>query len=238
MLMLKKASLHKVHCANNGAWKNSLNWSNIDTVLLDMDGTLLDLHYDNHFWLEHVPLRYAEKHALSLEAAKDALRDRYKQIEGTLDWYCVDYWTRELDLDIALLKEEVNHLISVHPHVVDFLDAVRAQGKRLVLVTNAHGKSLNIKFRRTRLNGHFDAVVCAHDLGLPKEYPAFWDKMQDVEPFTRDTALLIDDSLPVLRSAKKYGIAHLLAVRNPDSKLPEKDVGEFDAIHSFKDILP
>jgi HAD superfamily hydrolase (TIGR01509 family) len=228
MLMPKKASLHK----------NNLNWSRIDTVLLDMDGTLLDLHYDNHFWLEHVPRRYAEKHALTLEAAKDALRGRYKQIEGTLDWYCVDYWTRELDLDIALLKEEVNHLIGVHPHVVDFLDAVRAQGKRLVLVTNAHGKSLSIKFRRTRLNGHFDAVVCAHDLGLPKEQLAFWDKMQEVEPFTRDTALLIDDSLPVLRSAKKYGIAHLLAVRNPDSKLPEKDVGEFNAIHSFRDILP
>ncbi len=228
MLMLKKASLHK----------NSLDWSRIDTVLLDMDGTLLDLHYDNHFWLEHVPRRYAEKHALTLKAAKDALRGRYKQIEGTLDWYCVDYWTRELDLDIALLKEEVNHLIGVHPHVVDFLDAVRAQGKRLVLVTNAHGKSLNIKFRRTRLNGHFDAVVCAHDLGLPKEQPAFWDKMQEVEPFTRDTALLVDDSLPVLRSARNYGIAHLLAVRNPDSKQPEKDVGEFDAIHSFRDILP
>jgi len=215
-----------------------LNWSHIDTVLLDMDGTLLDLHYDNHFWLEHVPRRYAEKHALTLEAAKDALRSRYKQIEGTLDWYCVDYWTRELDLDIALLKEEVDHLIGVHPHVVDFLDAVRAQGKRLVLVTNAHGKSLDIKFRRTRLNGHFDAVVCAHDLGLPKEQPTFWDKMQEVEPFTKGTTLLVDDSLPVLRSARQYGILHLLAVRNPDSKLPEKDVGEFAAIHSFQDILP
>jgi len=227
MLKQMNASLHK-----------NLDWSHIDTVLLDMDGTLLDLHYDNHFWLEHVPRRYAEKHALTLEAAKETLRSRYKQIEGTLDWYCVDYWTRELDLDIALLKEEVNHLINVHPHVIDFLDAVRAQGKRLVLVTNAHGKSLNIKFRRTRLNGHFDAVVCAHDLGLPKEQPAFWDKMQKIEPFTRDTALLIDDSLPVLRSARNYGIAHLLAVRNPDSKLPEKDVGEFAAIRSFRDILP
>ena len=215
-----------------------LDWSRIHTVLLDMDGTLLDLHYDNHFWLEHVPRRYAEKHALSLDAAKEALRGRYRQAEGTLDWYCVDYWTRELKLDIALLKEEVEHLIGVHPYVVDFLDAVRARNKRLVLVTNAHGKSMDVKFRRTRLNGHFDAVVCAHDLGLPKEHPAFWEKMQAVEPFTKGTAVLIDDSLPVLRSAKKYGIGQLLAVRNPDSKLPEKDVGEFAAIRSFRDILP
>jgi putative hydrolase of the HAD superfamily len=223
-----KTSLHKAN----------LDWSQIDTVLLDMDGTLLDLHYDNHFWLEHVPRRYAEKHALTLEAAKEALRSRYKNVEGTLDWYCVDYWTRELGLDIALLKEEVDHLIAVHPHVIEFLDAVRTQGKRLVLVTNAHGKSLAIKFRRTRLNGHFDNVVCAHDLGLPKEQPVFWEKMQAVESFVRDRTLLIDDSLPVLRSARSYGIMQLLAVRNPDSKAPEKDVGEFVAIRGFRDLLP
>jgi 5'-nucleotidase len=216
----------------------NFQWSHIDTVLLDMDGTLLDLHYDNHFWLEHVPRRYAEKHALTLEAAKEALRGRYRQVEGTLDWYCVDYWTRELGLDIALLKEEVNHLIAVHPHVIDFLHAVRAQRKRLVLVTNAHGKSLNIKFRRTRLNGHFDAVVCAHDLGFPKEHPAFWEKLQTLEPFAKDKTLLIDDSLPVLRAAKNYGIIQLLAVRSPDSKAPEKDVGEFSAINNFREILP
>jgi HAD superfamily hydrolase (TIGR01509 family) len=215
-----------------------LDWTRIDTVLLDMDGTLLDLNYDNHFWLEHVPRRYAEHHGLTLEDAKDVLRGRYRRVEGTLDWYCVDYWTRELGLDIALLKEEVNHLIAVHPHVVDFLDAVRASRRRLVLVTNAHGKSLDIKFRRTRLNGHFDKVVCAHDLGLPKEQPAFWEKMQGVEPFRKDSALLVDDSLPVLRSAHRYGIAQLLAIRNPDSKAPEKDVGEFAAIGSFSEILP
>lgn len=215
-----------------------IRWTDIDTVLLDMDGTLLDLHYDNHFWLEHVPQRYAERHNLSLAAAKEALRGRYRQVEGTLDWYCVDYWTRELDLDIALLKEEVDHLIGMHPHVLDFLDAVRSHGKRLVLVTNAHGKSLNLKFRRTQLNGHFDSVVCAHDLGLPKEQAGFWDKMQDIEPFEKEKALLIDDSLPVLRAARHYGIGQLLAVRNPDSKLPEKDVGEFAAIRSFREILP
>lgn len=215
-----------------------IRWTDIDTVLLDMDGTLLDLHYDNHFWLEHVPQRYAERHNLSLAAAKEALRGRYLQVQGTLDWYCVDYWTRELDLDIALLKEEVDHLIGMHPHVLDFLDAVRSHSKRLVLVTNAHGKSLNIKFRRTQLNGHFDNVVCAHDLGLPKEQAGFWDRMQDIEPFQKEKALLIDDSLPVLRAARHYGIGQLLAVRNPDSKLPEKDVGEFTAIRSFREILP
>ncbi len=215
-----------------------INWQHVHTVLLDMDGTLLDLHYDNHFWHVHVPQRYAEKHALSLDAAKNELFPRFRKAEGTLDWYCIDYWTRELGLDIAMLKAEVDHLIAVHPHVIEFLEAVRAINKRIVLVTNAHGKSLSLKLERTQLGGHFDAVICSHDLGLPKEHLAFWDKMQLAEPFSKNTALLIDDSLPVLRSARHYGIAQLLAVKNPDTQGPEKDVGEFQAIKSFGEIMP
>lgn len=215
-----------------------VNWTQIDTVLLDMDGTLLDLHYDNHFWLEHVPQRFAEKHGLSVDEAKAQLRVRYKAVEGTLDWYCVDYWTRELGLDIPQLKQEVEHLIAVHPHVLDFLHAVRATRKRVVLVTNAHGKAIDIKFRRTQLGGHFDAVICSHDLRVPKEHPGFWHKLEAVHPFDRTRALLVDDSLPVLRAARDHGIGHLLAVYRPDSKQPDKDVGEFTAIRSFRDILP
>jgi putative hydrolase of the HAD superfamily len=163
---------------------------------------------------------------------------RYKRAEGTLDWYCVDYWTRELGLDIALLKEEVDHLIAVHPHVIEFLHAVRATRRRIVLVTNAHGKAIDLKFRRTALGGHFDGVVCSHDLGIPKEHEGFWRKMQAVHPFACESALLIDDSLPVLRAARAYGVAQLLAVKQPDSKGPAKDPAEFSAIGSFLEIMP
>jgi HAD superfamily hydrolase (TIGR01509 family) len=218
--------------------KHELNWQDIDTVLLDMDGTLLDLNFDNHFWLEHVPLRYAQKYGLALEQARHELLPRFRRVEGTLDWYCVDYWTRELGLDIALLKEEIEHLIAVHPEVPEFLTAVRAPSRRVALVTNAHMKSLDLKMRKTRLGHHFDAVICSHDFGLPKEFPDFWDQLQARESFDPDRTLLVDDSLPVLRSAKAYGIRHLLGVRNPDSKRPPKDAEEFDAITSFAQIMP
>lgn len=215
-----------------------VNWQDIDSVLLDMDGTLLDLHFDNYFWTEHVPQRYAELHGLGLDAAKAELYPRFRRVEGTMDWYCVDYWTEELGLDIALLKQEVDHLIAVHPHVIEFLDAVRGAGKRVALVTNAHGKSLALKMQRTQLGGHFDAVVCSHDFGLPKERVEFWDWLQTVEPFDRNRSLLVDDSLAVLRSARSYGIRHLLAVLRPDSKGPQREVDDFQAIDRFTDIMP
>jgi len=215
-----------------------IRWHQVDTVLLDMDGTLLDLHYDNHFWLEHVPRRFAEKHGLAYDAAKKMLARRYGEVEGTLEWYCVDFWSRELGLDIPMLKQEVDHLIAVHPYVIDFLDAVRRQRKRTVLVTNAHAKVLDLKMRHTQLGGHFDTILSAHDLGTPKEHSGFWPKLQAIEPFECARTLLIDDSLPVLRSARDYGIRQLITVQHPDSHRPAKDIEEFPAIQSFKDIVP
>ncbi|HEC28979.1 MAG TPA: GMP/IMP nucleotidase [Gammaproteobacteria bacterium] len=215
-----------------------LDWSHIDTIFLDMDGTLLDLHFDNYFWLEHVPLRYAQMNDMDVDQAKQELFPRFRKIEGTLEWYCIDHWSNELGLDIAVLKEEVNHLISVHPHVTDFLGAVRLHRKRVVLVTNAHGKSLTLKMEKTQLGGHFDALICSHDMGLPKEDPAFWSLLQQKEPFDKDRTILVDDSLSVLRSADSYGIRYLCAIYKPDTQSPVRDIVEFPAIHSFLEITP
>lgn len=219
-----------------GTWRPE--WTAIDTILLDMDGTLLDLHYDNHFWQVYVPERYAQKHGLDYQSAHDECFRRYNAKLGTLDWYCVDYWTEQLNLDIVALKEELAHLIAVHPDVPEYLGAARAAGKRVVLVTNAHHKSLTLKMHKTGLDIHFDAIHSAHSFGLAKEQPEFWNRLAAVEAFDPARTLLVDDSLPVLRSARAHGIAHLLAIHQPDTRLPAKDVGEFAAIHSFRELLP
>ena len=203
-----------------------------------MDGTLLDLHFDNAFWLDHVPRRYGERHGLEAVAAREWVYSRYREVEGTMQWYCVDYWTAELGIDIAELKRELKHLIGVRPSAVEFLHAVRNSGRRLVLVTNAHAKSLALKLERTDLGRHFDAIVCAHDLGLPKESPGFWGRLQAQEPFDPSATLLIDDSLAVLRAARTYGLSQLLAVSRPDSRAPARQVEEFPAIESFEEVMP
>ncbi|HKK07141.1 MAG TPA: GMP/IMP nucleotidase [Gammaproteobacteria bacterium] len=215
-----------------------INWSDIDTVFLDMDGTLLDLNFDNHFWQEHVPLRYAELNHISVQEAKHELYPLFRNVEGTMSWYCLDYWTDKLSMDIAGLKYEIDHLIAVHPYVLEFLDALRRSDKRTLLVTNAHQKSLALKMERTRLEGHFDQLICAHDFGVPKEDASFWTRLHQRVPFAPARTLLVDDSLPVLRSAKNHGIAHLLAVHKPDTQRPPKDVGEFEAIRDFREIMP
>ncbi|WP_132976747.1 GMP/IMP nucleotidase [Thiobaca trueperi] len=214
-----------------------IDWNQIDSVFLDLDGTLLDLHFDNHFWHEHLPRRYGELRGLSLEVARAELLPRYAAIEGTLNWYCVDHWSRELGLDIVGLKQEVEHLIAVHPHVVDFLEYLALLGKRRLLVTNAHRKTLGLKMARTRLAGHFDRIVSAHDLGEAKESPNFWTRFQAIESFDPERTLFIDDNLSVLRTARAFGLRWLIAVLAPDSRKPRRSSDEFSGIGDFSELI-
>lgn len=216
----------------------TLDWSSIDTVLLDMDGTLLDLHFDSFFWLEHLPVRYADIHKMDTKAAREWLHERIMKEYGTLNWYCLDYWSQELNVDIVALKKEVADRIAFRPHVQDFLKQVKAAGMRSVIVTNAHRGSLSLKLERTDLAERVDSIVCSHDFGLPKEDLVFWTKLQEVEPFNPQRTLLIDDSLSVLASAKKYGIRYLLAISQPDSQSPLRDIDEFDALEHFSELKP
>ncbi|TRX75306.1 GMP/IMP nucleotidase [Pseudomonas mangiferae] len=215
-----------------------LAWSAIDTVLLDMDGTLLDLHFDNHFWLEHVPQRYAEHHGISRAMADLELQPLFLQHAGTLNWYCTDFWTRELGLSIREIKREVAHLIALRPDADTFLAALRRAGKRVALITNAHRDSLTLKLERVELAPWFDRLISSHDYGYPKEDPQFWQALQVDFGFDPARALFIDDSLPILRAARRFGVAHLMAVRRPDSRKPDKDTEEFAAVDDYRALLP
>lgn len=216
----------------------ALPWSEIDTVLLDMDGTLLDLHFDNHFWLEHLPQRYAEHHGISRALADAELLPLFRQHAGQLNWYCTDFWSRELKLSIRDLKREVAELIALRPDADTFLAAIRAAGKRVVLITNAHRDSLSLKLERIELAPFFDRLISSHDYGFAKEHQQFWLALQQDLEFDPARSLFIDDSLPVLRSARAYGIGHLLAVREPDSRQGPKDTEEFAAVEDYRDLLP
>lgn len=218
--------------------ENYLDWQEIETVFLDLDGTLLDLHFDNHFWLEFVPACFANKHEMTREEANDVLAHRYKNAKGKLDWYCVDFWTRELNLDIEQLKHEVSHKIAVRPEVRAFLQAVKKTGKRIVLVTNAHPASLSLKMKKTGLDIYFDRMINAHDIGLAKEHDGFWRLLNEIEPFDITRILLIDDNLEVLESAEHYGIKYLLAILQPDSQADNVETRHFHAIHRFSEVTP
>ena len=215
-----------------------IDWNNVDTVLLDMDGTLLDLHYDNFFWQDHVPSRYAEIHQEDESESRAWLHAQFEEARGTLNWYSVDYWSEQLRLDIPALKREIRHMIEVCPHVEEFLSRLSRSRQRLILVTNAHQHALDIKLAQTGIDSWFDAIVVSHDLHAPKEDREFWHRLQDLHPFEPSRTLLIDDTETVLEAARDYGIAHLLTLLQPDSRIQKRLDTRFPGIHHFDEIMP
>jgi HAD superfamily hydrolase (TIGR01509 family) len=214
-----------------------VNWDLIDTVMLDMDGTLLDLHFDNFFWLDHLPLRYAQIHNLDLPAANAKLNADIRQYEGTLQWYCLEFWSQMLDINIRQLKEEVKHKIQIRPHVGEFLQRLRANGKKVLLVTNAHPQSLSLKIQVTQIDQWLDVIVSSHEFREPKESQKFWQELQAREKFDPERTLFIDDTVRILESAKLFGIKYLLGIHQPDSQ-QERRMDQYPAIHHFDEIMP
>jgi len=215
-----------------------IDWSSIDTVLLDMDGTLLDLHFDNYFWTEYLPRIYAARHNLSEEESSARLHGEFSARQGSLEWYCLDHWSERLDMDIAGLKREVQHMISLRPFVVEFLSRLHRSHREIVLVTNAHRETLAIKMDNVDISHWFDRVVVSHDLAAPKEAQQFWHRLQAIHRFNPLRTLLIDDTEQVLASAQQYGIAHLLTMLQPDSKRQKRLDTRFRGIHHFDEIMP
>lgn len=214
------------------------DWRGIDLVLLDMDGTLLDLRFDTRFWLEQLPGRYAEANRLSLDEALARIRGRMAALSGTLGWYCIDEWSRALGIDVAALKRELAHGICYRDTAVAFLEALAASDKRVMIVTNAHPATIEIKQLRTDIHQYVDAVISSHEYGAAKEQDGFWHALRRQHDFERERTLFIDDSLPVLRAAQRCGIGHILAVSHPDSGEGPRDTENFDSIRWFTEIMP
>lgn len=215
----------------------AIDWSHIDTVLLDMDGTLLDLRFDNWFWQELVPSRYAAANGMSPLEAWRWIEPRFRASRGTIQWYCIDHWTRELGLDIAQIKRGALQQIGYLPGAETFLLKLKASGRRRVLVTNAHPVTLAIKNERVGLMAHFDACYSTHTFEMPKENAGFWPRLQGTEPFVPERTLFVDDSLAVLHAAESFGIGWLRAVRRPDSGQPPQNTRPFGAVDSVADLF-
>lgn len=213
------------------------SWLQVDTVLLDMDGTLLDKYFDDFFWEEYVPRIFGEQNQMSSEQARKELLKRYQRVESTLQWTDLDYWSEQLGLDIPELKCKVDHLIQVHPFVLDFLQFIRQSGKQIHLVTNAHSKTLEIKLRKTALGPWFDRIVCAEEVGEAKEHPAFWNRLEGMLGYERTRTLLADDTAKVLHSARQYEMGFLIFVAKPSSRLPVRYSPEFPSIATFDELI-
>ena len=211
--------------------------SDCETLMLDMDGTILDLAYDNFMWLTHVPQRWAEKNKLPLGEARKRLLAKYSQIQGELYWYCLDHWSERLGLDVMQLHRDNHERIEYLPGAQLFLEAVRDTDKKVLLVTNSHPETLNLKQEVTGFSEYFDGIHSAHTYGFAKERQEFWQALREEEHFDPATTLFVDDTEPVLESAAEFGLGALLTITRPDTSEPVREDGAFIGVEGVGELI-
>lgn len=212
-------------------------WDELEAILLDMDGTLLDLAFDNDFWLRQVPRLYADKLEVDLETAQKQLFDLYHDYKGTLEWYCTDFWSEQLGIDIIKHKYDLAHNVAIRPGTIEFLNKAKAHNKRLVLVTNAHPDTLAVKMDRVLIAKYFDDIYSSHQFSRPKESPDFWVRLQQEINLPLDKCLFVDDSEDILTVAQQSGVKLVLSVSQPDMSLPVKGDLKFPCINQLNEII-
>jgi putative hydrolase of the HAD superfamily len=217
--------------------KKALSDHTITHVLLDMDGTLLDKYFDDFFWEHLVPEKYADKHGMSFGSAKEELLQTYKLHEETLNWTDIDFWSVELGLDIMALKEQIRHLIEVHPHVETFLRVMRERKKKIYIATNAHDKVLAMKLKKTEIGKYLNGTITSAEMGFPKEKPEFWRSAERKLGFRKEQTLFVDDTLAVLRTAKEYGIGYIVYKARGNSKVAPGTSPDFATVMDFNELL-
>ena len=212
------------------------SWNDIKTVLLDVDGTLLDLHFDNSVWDNSLPEAFARKHNLSMSESRSNLYQHMRKVRGKIEFYSFDYWSSFTKIDIEKLHELQQEKIAFRKDAEWFLSKISGK-KATFIATNADRKSFGIKDTKLRLTNKVKGVFSSQDFQSPKEEQAFWSAVQNATGFEGSTTLMIDDNEKVLEAAASYGIEHLRFVETPDSQKGTRHSSKFIGINNFVELF-
>ncbi len=213
-------------------------WKNIECVFLDMDGTLLDLNYDNFIWGTLFPERYGEIKGISLAQANDFLGEHMRKVRGTLQFYDLDHWQQLTGVNMHNMHLEALSLLRYRPGALAFLAWLADAGIKAVMATNAHHTSIRVKDQKTHICDAFDAIVSSHDFGYAKETDAFWHSLMAAHPHDPNRCVFIDDNKFVLDAAKRNNIGNLFIVDTPDSERPPRGNLSYPKFDRFDEIYP
>ena len=198
-------------------------FKDIECLLIDMDGVILDNTYDNDFWQNQIPEVIADSKGIAFDDAKRLAIQIFNYKKNTKDWYDVDYWSNMLNIDIEAQKrsEKSFSRISLYDGVIDTLSVLKNKTK-MILITNAHRKTLNIKLEKYNLTPYFDEMVCAHELNYVKEDIQLWYMLRSKYRLDYEKTLLVEDTINNINVGLSAGISGAIYVGDEKFTVSDK----------------
>jgi len=204
-------------------------------MLVDMDGVILDNTYDNNFWQNQIPGVISKNKNISFEDAKRLAVQIFNYKKNTKDWYDVDYWSNMLNVDIEAEKRSSISFdrIQLYEGVTETLNKLK-NNFILILITNAHRKTLNIKLEKYDLNPYFENMICAHELHYVKENIQLWYMLKSRFKLDYTKTLLIEDTINNIKVGLSAGISQAVYLGDESYEDSKKIL----KLSSINDIFP
>lgn len=202
-----------------------------------MDGTLLDLAYDDFIWNHLLPIRYAEIHQCTIEQSKTTLFEFYQEHNHTLNWYSSRFWTAKVGVDVLAMQIEYKDKVKKREGCLELLNYLKENGYSIWLATNADAAGLKLKLEKTHLADYFDVIISSETIGHAKEFVEFWEILAKQHPFDAKTSYFIDDTEKVLNGAKKFGIHNLFSIQQPSSDNAPRTEFAYPMLNNLTDLI-
>ena len=185
----------------------------IQTVLFDLDGTLIDsirliLDSYHHTLAAHgVPPRTDEDWLRGVGTPLSVQFAEWRDDLGKLEAMVATY--REYNL------AHHDRMVTVYPGVVAALGAIRAAGRRTGLVTSKNRQGALRGLTLVRLEAMMDVLVCADEVTNPKPHPEPVEKAVALLGADPGTTVYVGDSIHDMVSGHAAGVRTAAALWGP-----------------------
>ena len=185
----------------------------IQTVLFDLDGTLIDsirliLDSYHHTLAAHgIPPRTDEDWLRGVGTPLNVQFAEWRDDLGKLEAMVATY--REYNV------AHHDQMVTVYPGVVAALGTIRAAGRRTGLVTSKNRQGALRGLTLVRLEAMMDVLVCADEVTNPKPHPEPVEKAVALLGADPATTVYVGDSIHDMVSGRAAGVRTAAALWGP-----------------------
>lgn len=189
---------------------------NCEVIFIDFDGTLVDS-------LDLLYLAYCD---FMKEHALEGTKEEFDYLNGKSSKEIFSYLQSKYYFDPACqtLAEKYQQLLidlyaskaELFPDVRIFLQRAFKKGKRLVIVTSAKRKLVDLVLEKEQIGRYFEMIVSAEKLEHGKPDPEIYQQALNLVGVPSEQAVAIEDSINGLKAASSAGVA-TIAFNNPYS---------------------